>query len=310
MRKTYGNTWWGEQWLNSLNNIDYSNRLPRGRTYANKGLARNIEINNNRITAEVQGTRPRPYKVSFTIPKFSASQKAKVIGLITDNPFFLSKLLNRELPPNLNRLCQEQGINIFPNRWDDLEGSCSCPDWAVPCKHMASVLYLVANEIDKNPFVVFQLHDFDLFKGLEGVGYTASEKTGIHILSLDDLQRDFSFEKPKKNWDEAIYQDLDFSILPESRESLLTILGKQPVFYNKGDFKALLEKGYKKLAREILRIKKDTSDATIIKQMDAVEEIEILLDAETDFKTINLRDAKGKSFLTFDKQNELMEWLE
>ena len=47
MRKTYGNTWWGKQWLNSLNNIDFSSRLPRGKTYANKGLAKAIEIDGN-----------------------------------------------------------------------------------------------------------------------------------------------------------------------------------------------------------------------------------------------------------------------
>ena len=55
MRKTYGNTWWGQQWLNALKNIDYSNRLPRGRTYANRGAAYDILIQKNRITAKVQG---------------------------------------------------------------------------------------------------------------------------------------------------------------------------------------------------------------------------------------------------------------
>ena len=163
MRKTYGNTWWGQQWLKALGNIDYSNRLPRGRTYANKGLARDINIKKNSITAKVQGTRPTPYKVNFTIPTFSANDKAGIMELITANPLHLSKLLNRNLPIDLKTLCDRKDIALFPNSWNDIEGSCSCPDWAVPCKHMASVLYLVANEIDKNPFLVFQLHDFDLF---------------------------------------------------------------------------------------------------------------------------------------------------
>ena len=309
MRKTYGNTWWGKQWLNSLNNIDYSNRLPRGRTYANKGLARDIEFDNNIVTAEVQGSQRQPYKVKFTIPRFSASQKATIIGLITDNPFFLSKLLNREIPPNLNRLCQIQGIDIFPEKWDDLQGSCSCPDWAVPCKHMASVLYLIANEIDKNPFVVFQLHDFDLFKGLEGVGYSASEQTGVHILSVKDLQRPFSFEKNKKDWDEESYNKLDFSILPNCRESLMTILGEQPVFYNQGDFKAVLGKVYAKIGRQFSKQNKLQFEKTITPEMDAVEEIEIILDAEMDFVTIELRDSRGKSILAFDKMEALIDWL-
>lgn len=310
MRKTYGNTWWGKQWLNSLNNIDFSNRLPRGRTYANKGLARNIEFDNNIITAEVQGSRYRPYNVQFTIPKFSATQKANIISLITENPFFLSKLLNRELPPNLNRLCETRGIYIFPERWDDLQGSCSCPDWAVPCKHMASVLYLIANEIDKNPFVVFQLHDFDLFKGLEGVGYSASEQTGVHISSINDLQQPFSFEKNKKEWEEEVYSELDFSILPDCRESLLTILSKQPVFYNQGDFKSVLGKVYTKISKAFSKKSKIETEKIITPEVDAVEEVEIILDAEMDFITTNLRDSKGKSVLIFDKGEELVNWLE
>jgi SNF2 family DNA or RNA helicase/uncharacterized Zn finger protein len=309
MRKTYGNTWWGKQWLNSLNNIDFSNRLPRGRTYANKGLAKNIEFDNNIIAAEVQGSQYQPYKVRFTIPKFTATQKANIISLITDNPFFLSKLLNRELPPNLNRLCEEQGIYIFPEKWDDLQGSCSCPDWAVPCKHMASVLYLIANEIDKNPFVVFQLHDFDLFKGLEGVGYAASERAGVPIFSIKDLQRPFSFEKNKKEWEEETYQELDFSILPDCRESLLTILGAQPVFYNQGDFKAVLEKVYTKASKEFFKKSKVETEKKITPVIDAVEEVEIILDAEMDFVTINLRDSEGKSILIFDKEEDLFDWL-
>jgi len=309
MRKTYGNTWWGKQWLNSLNNIDYSNRLPRGRTYANKGLAENIEINNNLITADVKGSSPRPYKVKFTIPKFSTNEKTQILGLVTDNPFFLSKLLNRELPPNLNRMCEEIGISIFPHRWDDLKGNCSCPDWAVPCKHMAAVLYLIANEIDKNPFIVFQLHDFDLFKGLEGIGYTAKEQTGVHIFSVEDLRREFSFEKTKKDWDENIYKQLDFSIIPNCRESLLTILGNQPVFYTKGDFKTILEKVYKKIEKTFSKNKKIENEENASKEMDAVEELELLLDEELDFITINLRDSKGKSILTFEKEEDLIEWL-
>lgn len=310
MRKTYGNTWWGKQWLNSLNNIDFSNRLPRGRTYANKGLARNIEFDNNIITADVQGSRRQPYSVRFTIPKFSATQKANIISLITDNPFFLSKLLNRELPPNLNRICAEKGIDIFPEKWDDLQGNCSCPDWAVPCKHMASVLYLIANEIDKNPFVVFQLHDFDLFKGLEGVGYAASERTGVSIFSINDLQRPFSFEKNKKEWDTTVYNELDFSILPDCRESLLTILGSQPVFYNQGDFKTVLGKVYTKISKSFSKKNKTATEKTITSEMDAIEEIEIVLDAEMDFITIDLRNVKGKSVLVFDKEKELIDWLE
>ncbi len=310
MRKTYGNTWWGKQWLNALNNIDFSNRLPRGITYANKGLAQEIEIDKNEITAEVQGSVYQPYQVKFTIPTFTTNEKSVILSLITDNPFFLSKLLNRELPPNLNRLCEIQGIHIFPENWNDLKGNCTCPDHAVPCKHMAAVLYLIANEIDKNPFVVFQLHDFDLFNELEIAGYAANEKADVHIVSLEDLQQPFSLEKNKKKWDDEIFKELDFSILPDCQDSLLTILGQQPVFYNQGDFKTVLEKVYTRISKEFSKKDKIEIEKTITSTMDSVEEIEIILDDEMNFVTINLRGAKDQPILVFDQEEDLINWLE
>ena len=171
-RKAYGTTWWGKQWLQALTNIDYSNRLPRGKTYANKGLAHGLELQGNTITANVTGTQPKPYRIRITVPAFDTDTRERLLRVVTDNPLFLSKLLNRELPPELNEACLAEGVHIFPRRWDDLKGSCSCPDWAVPCKHIAAVLYLVANEIDKNPFVVFDLHGLDLVAALHEICYT------------------------------------------------------------------------------------------------------------------------------------------
>jgi uncharacterized Zn finger protein len=70
MAKQYGITWWGKQWLNSLTNIDNSNRLPRGRSYANTGKVRSTSTTANRISAKVQGSQPRPYQIDITVPLF------------------------------------------------------------------------------------------------------------------------------------------------------------------------------------------------------------------------------------------------
>jgi len=313
MRKTYGNTYWGKQWLNSLNDIDFSNRLPRGRTYANKGLARDIKIQKNRITAKVQGSRRTPYNVDISIPLFSANEKAKIIQIVTGNPLFLSQLLNRELPPQLKDTCEKAGVYLFPKAWKDLKGGCSCPDWAVPCKHMASVLYLVANEIDKNPFLVFELHGFDLFKGLEGVGYTASGQKGVSILSVNSLREEIQNFEQKTDIEEAIldWEDLDFTKIPAIREGLLTVLSKKPVFFPTGDFHQVLAKSYHSIAKSITRQHKKAavvSEAT--SDMDAVEEIELLLDGELDFIKATMRDSRGKSLLTWQHMEDLMTWLE
>ena len=70
MGTLFGKTWWGEQWLNSLNNIDYSNRLPRGASYARKGAVEKIKFTGNHVSAKVQGSRPRPYNVDIIMPPF------------------------------------------------------------------------------------------------------------------------------------------------------------------------------------------------------------------------------------------------
>ncbi len=310
MRKSYGNTYWGKEWLNSLTQIDYSNRLPRGRTYANKGAAGDIQIDGNRITAKVQGSRRRPYNISVSVNKFTPTEKAKIVQLVTENPIHLSKLLNRELPSQLDKACQRVGINIFPKSWKDMNGQCSCPDWAVPCKHLASVLYLIANEIDKNPFLVFELHGFDLFKGLEGVGYTIGEQKDIAVLRVSELQTTYKFDDTTFEWQNDIFQNLDFSTLPNCQEQLLTLLGNKPVFYPSGDFKSVLEKGYKSVAKYLIKVAKKKEIEKLTAEMDAVDEIEIILDAGQDFLQANFRDSRGKTIITFEEEKKLIAWLE
>ena len=68
VRAAYGKTWWGEQWLQALSQIDFDNRLPRGRSYANKGAVRELVVDGGTIEARVQGSRPQPYMVSVSVP--------------------------------------------------------------------------------------------------------------------------------------------------------------------------------------------------------------------------------------------------
>lgn len=308
--KQYGTTWWGQQWLNALSGIDYSNRLPRGRTYANKGAAYDIEISGNKITAKVKGSRPRPYKVNISMPVFTGKERLELLGLITDNPLILSQLLNRELPSTLHDACSKKGIRIFPRSWNDLNGGCSCPDWAVPCKHMAAVLYLVANEIDKNPFLVFDLHDFDIIKGLEGIGYTVAEEQEAVIPHFKNLTENWDSAEVDFEWDAMAYQALDFTKIPACRENLMTILTDQPVFFPQGKFKPLLDKTYKDTARAISKLKKSNDDLTLTFDTQATETIEIISDNQLNVNKITLRDNNEKRLLSFDNFEGFADWLQ
>lgn len=158
----YGRTWWGQQWLKSLDRIDFTNRLPRGNAYAKKGMVASINIIENSIKAKVKGSRPKPYDINIVVPPFFDEEKKFFIDAIKKDPLLLSQLLNRQLPEELLTLAENSQIKIFPQSWQDIKLNCSCPDWAVPCKHLAAVIYTIAKEIDQNPFLVFGLHRFNL----------------------------------------------------------------------------------------------------------------------------------------------------
>ena len=218
----YGQTWWGAKWMNALSYIDYSNRLPRGRSYANKGAVKDLRISGRKIISNVAGTRITPYKVTVGIPAFTSKEKETLTVAILDNPLLLSKLLNRELPKSLYTMAETHHIRIFPGRWNDLDMHCSCPDWAVPCKHLAAVINVIANEIDRNPFLIFKLHGYDIIHELRRFGIEAISDT-VTIPDLASLAVAEPAESYQKENTLAL-EEIDFSVLEDMREKLLSLL--------------------------------------------------------------------------------------
>jgi len=82
--------------MQALTNIDYSNRLPRGKTYANKELAYDLKLQGNTITPKVTGLQPKSYRVNITVPAFDQGTRERLVRMVTEKPLFLSKLLNSE----------------------------------------------------------------------------------------------------------------------------------------------------------------------------------------------------------------------
>lgn len=254
----YGNTWWGQNWLNALSNIDWQNRLPRGRSYASGGAVKKIEINRNTIRAAVQGRRRSPYQVEIVIPRFTNKEKKCLIEKITENTLILTQLLNRQLPVELYQMAEKEGIHLFPSEWSDFNMSCSCPDWAVPCKHLAAVIYMLANEIDKNPFLVFELHDFFILDELSRQNLNVGSRSREKILTLEDLTIEQTHPHVDFQYDEKVLETLDFSVIEDIRESLLELLSPKPLFYEK-DFKVVLNSVYKNMTRAVSRYTSEKS---------------------------------------------------
>lgn len=237
----YGKTWWGKKWLETFTGIDYDNRLPRGRTYANTGRAYDIKIQKNIITAKVQGSRSRPYTVEVILKSFNQIEKESIHNIIVSSPSILAALINKKLPSLLLKKLNEHEIHLFPSNWKEVEADCSCPDWAMPCKHIAAVIYLIGAEIDKNPFMVFRIHDCDL---LSLIG-DFSEGRLERVQKIDLLENIFiSSEHTDFSYDQSILDKINFSKIPNLSNFITTILRNDPSFYDK-NFREILDLTYK-----------------------------------------------------------------
>ena len=239
MATKYGKTWWGEQWLGALKNIDYSNRLPRGASYARNGMVQEINFSGNIIRAKVKGSRRTPYSETIKLPEFSSKDIDKLIKLILEQPVVLSKLFNRQLDESLAKMAEEAGMALFPKQWKDLKMNCSCPDWAVPCKHLAAVIYKTSMEIDNNPFLVFSLHGVDLMAELEKRGITAADST--EMMEVENTSAVYATME-QMQLREVPEQMPDYTLLSDLTLPLSNLLPSSPAFCHNGDFQQAYQK--------------------------------------------------------------------
>jgi len=156
-RGGFGESWWAKRWIEVLESFDIGARLGRGRAYARRGQVLNITIGKGLVTGQVQGSRSQPYRVSIevkTIPKSGWTKLAQAIG---GQAIFAAQLLAGRMPENIEAVFQQADLSLFPQRLKDLETECSCPDWSNPCKHIAAVYFLLGEEFDRDPFLIFTL---------------------------------------------------------------------------------------------------------------------------------------------------------
>ncbi len=246
-KQQYGRTWWGQQWLRALDRIDFDNRLERGRSYARKGAVLDMQVNDNQIEARVKGSRPKPYSVNIVVPPFFEEQRNVFLNALKNKPLIISRLLNRELPQELFTIAEENKIKLFPQSWQDIKLNCNCPDWAVPCKHLAAVIYMVANEIDQNPFLVFKLHQFDLPGELKKMKVKIEGLESEQIAGFEDAILKGKLQNKGRSLMPPNKEVPDFSLIPDLRQIVPTLFISNNLFYS-GNFSAKIQDVYKRAA--------------------------------------------------------------
>ena len=250
----FGKTWWGSEWLKSLTHIDYANRIPRGSAYARKGAVRSIDVTGNVITAKVSGSRPTPYKVTIRVPLFKKEQTDMLMKKLLEQPALISKLLNRELDPEVFHVVKRIGLNLFPQRWDDLDMNCSCPDWAVPCKHLAAVIYMMSREIDNDPFLVFSMHGVDLLEELKKRHVEIEKEQVMDVPDVSTLFVRSKNEIATSTEGEEKLHRVDFTSLRNITDALANLLPKQPSFSSGKDFQQVYAAQMGLISRKAQRI--------------------------------------------------------
>jgi len=172
-----GKTFWGKAWSKNLESYsDYSNRLPRGRSYVRNGLVIDLEISEGKVLAQVMGSSL--YQVEVKIGAVAAAQWQAISANCAGSIDSLVELLQGRLSKAvMEHICTPR-TGLFPAT-KEISYTCSCPDWAAMCKHVAATLYAVAIRLDEQPELLFTLRRVkaqDLIKEA-GVGLSKPKKS-------------------------------------------------------------------------------------------------------------------------------------
>ena len=205
----FSKTWWGKRFIEALEEFTESGRLGRGRSYARNGKIKNYDITNGKITAKVRGSvnpyfgvyKEPLYKTEIELKKISSKDWSKVISYLGSKASWVSKLLINEVPDNIESAFIKLNLHLLPHNSQDFTTHCSCPDWSNPCKHIAGVYYLIASELDQDPFLLFELRGISRSKLQQEFGKSPLGQA-LSAALVEDVREpesvEFYYTKPQK----------------------------------------------------------------------------------------------------------------
>ncbi len=207
-------TWWGQQWIRALESFGWHTRLERGKRYARIGQVLSIKIEPGLVWAQVQGSRLKPYLVKIAMHAFSVKEWSRAADELSRKAIYSAQLLAGEMPLGIEEPFRLANLSLFPKSQSDLATDCSCPDWENPCKHIAAAYYVLAQEFDQDPFLLFKLRGLDRKKLLAAVG----ARRNIKSIS--------------RNPDEPRYNAIEtYSVKPRKALKPINILKQIDTFY-------------------------------------------------------------------------------
>jgi len=194
--RTIAHTFWGKSWCDNLERYsDFSNRLPRGRTYVRNGSVVDLQVAPGNVAALVSGSEL--YKVAVKVAPVPKARWSSVCHDCAGAIDSLVELLQGRFSKGvMERICQQR-TGLFPCP-DEIAFSCSCPDWASMCKHVAAVLYGIGRRLDEKPELLFKLRMVDendlIAKAGSGLPLSKTSPSADRVLAGQELSELFGLE--------------------------------------------------------------------------------------------------------------------
>ncbi len=260
-RGDIGDTWWSKRWVKVLDSFGWNNRLERGRRYARSGQVLEFKIGSGTIKAKVQGSTRRPYTVTIQIKALQQKEWIKITNRMAEKAIFAAKLLAGEMPKNIEEIFDSVGASLFPKSSKDVKTNCSCPDRANPCKHVAAVHYILAEEFDRNPFMLFEVRGRTRKEITKLLRNNRSLSKNDNNDQLDSLKNETSCQTTEEILSvENFWTGLDldsFSVNispPEVPAIIIKRLGPPEFWTVKEDFVNTMSKYYEEISKKALKI--------------------------------------------------------
>ena len=146
---------WADAWIEALESFSHPGRMRRGRRFAARNKVRRLEIVPGEVNAKVKEGK-QSYKVNIQTTPLDDASWDMIIDKLASQAIYSAKLLSGEIPPEVIEVFEEVGASLFPSD-EAFQSSCTCPDWEVPCKHIAGVYYQLAEDFEADPFLLFYL---------------------------------------------------------------------------------------------------------------------------------------------------------
>ena len=195
----YAKTSWGKKWIQSNLKIGRPFRMQRGIEYVkDKRRLDNFSIIPGQIFATVQGTAPTPYRVKIKFETIIEEEWKIILKKLTNKTINLIELLEGSLPEEIITIFNESKYSLFPDASKGLNATCSCPDKAIPCKHIAAVILYLAQVIDFNPFLLLELRGKPKSEILTDLSLAQPPKSSKKLEKVSTNQKiEFEFNIPK-----------------------------------------------------------------------------------------------------------------